>query len=400
MVRYYHWVWTIILYGWISIYISRIALTPALPLIMNELNLNYAQGGFLASSFFFAYTSMQPLAGYLGDRFGRKLILSLGGLIWTLSTFLISLSNSFWQIFFLRLLTGIGQGTYFSNDRSLIAHYTPKDKLGLGLGLSFTGLGLGFGISVIFGGFLAELLGWRNLFLIYSIPSLVTIILFLSLIKEPSKKDYNSKTQSLSKWILLKDKNLWIIYLAGISPIYTQWVLATWAPIMFLELGEKDLGLASAYTSVFGFSIFGMALSGSLSDRVMQRGKGRKYVTLLYMSLLVIMLFFLTLILSFKWPLWTLIIGIFFTGFFMWGCWSPIFAYLAERVPSELRGLAYGLLNAFNFIGSVIAPWSTGLIRDLTGSFIHGLSFSALLVIVSLFLVSRLSNSTNLREVN
>jgi len=392
MVKYFQIIWFTLLYGWISLYISRIAITPSLPSIMEELNLTYAEGGLLASAFFFAYTFMQPLGGYLGDKLGRRIILGFGSLLWTLSTFFISLSNSFLQIFVLRFLTGIGQGTYFSNEKALISYYTPKDKLGFGLGISFTGLGLGFGISVILGGFLIELFGWRNLFLIYSLPSFIAMFLLFTLIKDPPKNLNNNI--KVEKILLIKNRNLWILYLAGIPPVYIQWVIGTWAPSMFLELGEKDIGLASAYSSVFGFSAFGLALSGSLSDKMVKRGKERKYISIIYMVILFSLLLFLSFILANKYSPWILTVTLFFIGFFMWGCWSPLFAYQAELVPEELRGLSFGLLNAFNFLGSIIAPWLTGLIKDYTGSFIYGIELSAFLLLISIILILKLEKLT------
>jgi hypothetical protein len=77
LMAYYHQVWLVMIFGWITNYLVRSALSPVLIPLMREFSLTYAQAGLLASAFFYAYALMQFPAGYLGDRFGKKRILIL-----------------------------------------------------------------------------------------------------------------------------------------------------------------------------------------------------------------------------------------------------------------------------------------------------------------------------------
>ena len=43
----------------------------------------------------------------------------------------------------IRVITGLGEGAYYSNDRSLIAETTPERERSLGMGVVITGLALG-----------------------------------------------------------------------------------------------------------------------------------------------------------------------------------------------------------------------------------------------------------------
>lgn len=126
--EYYHKVWLTLIAIWITNYMVRLAISPALVQIKTELNLSYAEAGILASAFFYAYTVMQAPAGFLGDRFGRKIIICLANIGWTLGSLLTAAASSFIQIFAFRLATGISEGALFSNDRPIAAAYTPKEK--------------------------------------------------------------------------------------------------------------------------------------------------------------------------------------------------------------------------------------------------------------------------------
>ena len=60
-------------------------------------------------------------------------------------------------------------------------------------------------------------------------------------------------------------------------------------------------------------------------------------------------------------------------GFFIWGHWAAFYALLPDIVPYEILGTAYGLTNTIHFTGSLIAPWMTGWVKDVTASFSWGL---------------------------
>src|SRR5919204_2479995 len=125
----YYAVWAVLVYAWVANYLIRMALGPLLPPIMEELALSYTQAGFLSTAFFYAYMAIQFPAGAFGDRFGRKRSLITGVLLGALAAVSTGSARSFGALFAARLLTGIGQGFLFSNDRVIIAAVTPRDKM-------------------------------------------------------------------------------------------------------------------------------------------------------------------------------------------------------------------------------------------------------------------------------
>jgi MFS family permease len=158
--QYYHQVWLVLIFGWVSNYMVRVALSPVLLPLMQEFSLSYAQAGLLASAVFYSYALMQFPAGYLGDRFGKKRILILCILGWGLCSLAMAAAASFAALLLVRFLTGLAQGTYFSNDRPIIAYYTPKEKAGIGQGISFMGLGLGMWLGILLAGWISDHWGW------------------------------------------------------------------------------------------------------------------------------------------------------------------------------------------------------------------------------------------------
>ncbi len=374
----YHVVWIVLLFGWMANYMVRVGISPALIPIMKEFGINYATAGLLASFFFYGYSLMQMPAGYLGDRIGKKIVLATSSAFWGILSLLTGLATGFYQLVGLRFVTGLAEGSYFGNDRPVIAAYTPREKMATGQGVSFMGLGLGFAFGILLGGLLTEWYGWRYAFFFLAIPPFIASFLITLLIREPTPQRSRKR---LPISILFKSRDVWVMLVAGIPAIYAQWMVGTWAPAIFVETGAGDVN-ASIFASLFGLAgIPGLLISGMVSDRLLRRKLGRKVFVAMEMLILSLSLLLLGYSLEHHLPLWIAILAIFLSGFWNWGLWAPAYALFAELVPMELMGTGFGVLNTVNFVGGFLAPWVTGFIKDLTGSFAYGAYAAAALLI-------------------
>lgn len=370
---YYHLVWSVMLFGWIIIYTSRFVISPLIIPIMGELNLTYAEAGFLVSAYFYAYVAMQFPAGHLGDRIGRKKVIVAGTTLWTFASILTGLAQNFVQIFAFRLMTGLGQGTYFGNDRPIISASTPKEKMGLGHGLSLTGMCVGATLAIGLGGYLAIIFGWRLTFIIIASPALILCFLVWKLIKEPKPTSTSQVKQQVSFFSAFKTRDLWLLSISGLFSTYIIYVLGTWTPAMFMDVGIIELDKASTFAALFGLSgIPGLLVAGLLVDLFARKNIDRKNLLhIIYFSLALLMVL-LGWGLQAKISFWILASTVFAVGFFVWGVWAVFYTMIAEIIPKEISGTTFGITNAIVFIGSILSPWVTGWIRDLTGSFVWG----------------------------
>ena len=364
-------VWTLLVYAWVANYLIRMALSSLLPPIMTELSLSYTKAGLLATAFFYAYMAMQLPAGLLGDRLGRKRILLTGILLGATASLLTGLAGSFVMLFLARLLTGVSQGSLFSNDRVIIATYTPKEKMALGQGVSFSGPGLGTTLGLFLAGALGELMPWRGVFVVFALPPLLAALLLWRLIPEPSPTPTDSGLGSIRA--VVRHPDLWILGAAGIMPVWIQFVLATWAPLLFFEIGVTELGRSAFYASLQGLPApFGLLVMGWFADQVRQRGISRKVVIAFTVLFAGGSFAGVGLVVQARGSPELLAALILATSFFLWGTWGPVYAILGEIVPASLLGGAFGLMNTICFVGALVGPVFTGWIKDLTGSFAWG----------------------------
>lgn len=384
MFAYHHKVWGVLMLGWVSLYMARIGMTPVLKPIMEEFHLSYAQAGLLASAVFWAYTLMQMPSGFLGDRWGHRRFLLVGTACWTVMCFVTGLVQSYANLILARTLTGMAQGTYFGNDRPIVAHYTPMDQMARGQGISAIGMGLGMGLGILFAGQIAEAWGWRSVFILYSIPSFVAFLLIWRVIREPARPDRLLNDEPAPRYrTTVTNPRLLLLYVSHFTVMYVFWVLGTWAPTIFMDIGVKGLAQSGVYASVLGLiAVPALLGSGALSDKMRTRQDG--YFIPLLVSIAALAVLSLAIGLSLDMgvvPVWLSVL-LLLTAAAAWGFFPPFYALLTQTVSANIRGTTFGAANTVGFAASLVAPWATGLVKDATRGFSWGFYLCAAICVV------------------
>ena len=148
------WVW--LLLGWTVSYADRTVTGPVVSyLIVNDISFvqgvesPFSLGGLIGSLFFAGYMLTQFPGGYLGDRFGHRTMVVVS-VVWAgIATILSGLMTALIGFVALRVITGLGEGTLYSNDRSVITEQTPPEKRSFGMGVVITGLSIGLTLAFI-----------------------------------------------------------------------------------------------------------------------------------------------------------------------------------------------------------------------------------------------------------
>src|SRR3954464_15021274 len=148
--------WTVLLFGWVASYADRTVTGPVIAwMIENKAGFigdaanPAALGGLVGSMFFTGYMLTQYPGGRLGDRFGHREMVIVS-LLWDAVMTAVSGIVAGLVVFVAaRVLTGLGEGVFYSNDRTLIMNHTPVAKRTLGLGVVISGLSIGLTAGII-----------------------------------------------------------------------------------------------------------------------------------------------------------------------------------------------------------------------------------------------------------
>lgn len=340
--------------GWVFDFYDLILFTFLIIPIGNELQLSqltlsYALGGSLAA------TAVGGVVfGILSDRYGRRTVLQLTIIIYSLGTFLCGLSNSLEMLILFRIITGLGVGGEWATGQTYIGETFPA-KLRARYG-SFmqTGAPLGILLASLVGGFLAPSIGWRACFFLSIIPAFIVIFIrrglpesdLWLLKKEDAKKASYTISSAISQFSVLfsrEHRRMFILALGlAILGLSAYWFTYSWMPdYLYLErhFSLTKSALWIIITQLGGF--LGYFSFGYVADRW-----GRRPAFTIYTSLMALGLVMITVLWDYVVGYPLIILGFMFlvgfgTGFF--GGFGPLFS---EVFPTSVRNTATG--SAFN----------------------------------------------------
>lgn len=198
-------------------------LIPVLPQMQKELGISQFQTSLMISLFSIPAGLVIPIAGFLSDRFGRKVIIApallvygLGGLIAGLSAVLIT--KPFWYIISGRIIQGIGAAGTAPVAMALVGDiFTSKDR-SKALGYIEASNGMGKVISPILGSLIA-LVAWYATFFLFPALTIIAAVTVWFIVKEPQAKHEQQGLRQYFKSItnIFKNKSMFLItaFLAG-----------------------------------------------------------------------------------------------------------------------------------------------------------------------------------------
>src|SRR5215475_12492445 len=115
---------------YLILYVDRVNISTAAPLIKADLKLSNTDLGLAFSAFAYPYAFFQLVGGWLGDRLGARATLGICGLIVCASTAATGLVGGFASLFAARLALGIGEGSTFPTATRAMSVWTPDDRWG------------------------------------------------------------------------------------------------------------------------------------------------------------------------------------------------------------------------------------------------------------------------------
>ena len=451
----YKALWGLLLFGWIVSYADRTLTGPVVAwMIQNKAGFigdsanPAALGGLVGSMFFLGYMLTQYPGGRLGDRFGHREMIIVSLLWAAVLTAVSGLVAGLVAFVAARVLTGLGEGVFYSNDRTLIMNHTPVAKRTLGLGVVIAGLSIGLTVGIIatplligwgasmgMGGeawrvpffafavftlivvavafvfFRAKLGGAMRLMppflrlIAFSAPTFVVIVALFLLAETLHWPEWQTalvagviaavyiavivrSVQRSGRGATLLNRNMWLIYVAYIAILWNLWFFSFWSVQIVKEAAHSSLvaaGLTAAFNA--GAGIIGFPIGGWLADRRARQGKGRKPLAIVCAVVHTILAVAFGLTIMGGQPSLVLLGLILFTSGLFFNALQPIVhGITGDLVPDDQRGSAFGIFNLIAEIGAVASPVVSGILRDATGSWAPGVFVAAGVMAVSVVL--------------
>lgn len=351
--------------------------SPILPAIARAIDVPTARAGLLITAYMIPFGLFQLVFGPLADRFGKRQIVGLSMVLFTVGTALCGLASGMLDLAFYRGVTGVFAASVMPISLALIGDVVPMERrqaaIGTFMGIAF----LGQGLSMAMGGAIAHYVSWRGVFLTYAALSVVSTTLLLMVgRKAPSAR--NPQSQFLRPYLRLlgESRSLWVylvVVLEGILIIGSFSYLGALAETRF-HFSDLEIGLV-----LTGFGA-GAVVTGRLVGRLVPRiGRSNALSLGLATAALADMILF-----SGRGEVPGLTVGVLLLGVGFMLAHSTLLT-LATEFAKAARGTAMSLV-AFCFMGSGGVGTAIGgrLISSMGFESLYGLYGIGLLALVLL----------------
>jgi len=137
------WIVALICAGTIANYLARNSLGVLAPQLKTSLAMTTQQYSYVVGAFQLAYTVMQPIAGYVVDRFGLRAGFALFGVAWSAANMLHALAGGWMGLAFFRGLLGLAESAAVPSGIKAIAEWFPARERSVAVGWFNAGTSLG-----------------------------------------------------------------------------------------------------------------------------------------------------------------------------------------------------------------------------------------------------------------
>jgi len=372
--------------GWVFESWDLVVLALAIPLLMKAWNMTLAEAGLLSTATLGGMAVGAYSWGIVSDKWGRKktLVFCLGA--FGVLTMLCAFVSSWFQLMVLRVVTGFALGGEWAIGAALVSESFPTNQRAMAN--SIVGWGWPFGFFGALGvqWWLVPTYGWKVLFLsaVITVVGAIWIAIYAKespvWLRQQEAKAKNAPAavsapaQEKIGWsVLFEAENVKATVLCAlvmISHSIAYWGLYSWLPAFLNNELKMTIHKTVLYLVVLnGGGMLGYVACAYIADRFGRKwsvyfgGFGSGAAVLLWMTA------------STPAVAYTMAA---FTGFFTFGYWGPLGAFMAEQFRTKVRGTWLSFAYGTGRIFAAISPF-------ILGTFAQAYSLRTALMVLSVF---------------
>ncbi len=368
-----------------------------------DLRLSNTQLGLVFSAFAIPYAFFQLIGGWIGDKFGPRLTLSVCCALVGVSTILTgAVTHGFVSLFALRLALGFGEGAAFPTATRAMSSWTPAGSWGFAQGITHSFARLGNAMTPPIMAALLLYISWRGSFVVLGLGSFVWLFVWAWYFRnEPAEHPSITQVElatlpsagrggrKVVPWWPLA-KRILPVTIVDFCYGWTLWLFLSWIPTFFFENYHLDLQASAIFSAGVLFAgVIGDTVGGLASDRLL-RMTGSLVIarrSVIVTGFLGAFVFLVPVVLIHD--LRIAAIGLSLAFFFAELIVAPIWSIPMDIAP-RYAGSASGMMNFGFGVAGLVSPSSFGYLVDRTGSWVVPFMGSIALLLLGAALAMRL----------
>jgi ACS family glucarate transporter-like MFS transporter len=370
-------------------YIDRVNISVTARQMMPALGLTDQQMGFIFSAFVIGYALFQVPGGWLADRWGIRIVLTVALLWWSCFTAftamaaasdLAGLLGIVGVLALTRFLLGVGEATALPAFNRAVTDWLPAHERGLGIGIAIGGIGIGSAITPPVTAWIMVNYGWQTAFFVSAALGIGLAAIWWLLARDrPSEHPWVAKQGTVTTaadlslrppsipWAALrKTPTVWWLVLSYSCLGYVAYIYMSWFYLYLVNVRGFDVLRGGYFASApFLAMLVSCPLGGWVTDRLaLRRGitQGRKLVGAAGMTLAAATIGLGALMESPYLAIASLSLGAGCLYFTIGAYWSS-----TSDLSKAHAGTLSGLMNMGANIGGAISPTLTPWIAQHWG---------------------------------
>jgi sugar phosphate permease len=285
------WILLLISFMYLICYMDRSNISVAQPEIAKAFGLNKSQMGYVLAAFAWAYALGQVPAGWFGDRFGPKKVLTVIMSWWSVAAIATGMSMGMTSLFGARFLLGLGEAGAFPVASRGMQTWFARVERGRVQGITHFFSRFAVAITPFVAGTILTAFGWRWIFYIFGSLGVVWAAIFFTIYRDhpEDQKAVNQaelaqirglnadgtvkaldRSRPPTPWkSILGSPNMWFVAVGYGCFFFGSNFYLTWYPTYLREyrhLSIKSLGLLGSLPLFIGMT--GDVIGGWLTDRI------------------------------------------------------------------------------------------------------------------------------------
>ncbi|NUQ63165.1 MAG: MFS transporter [Pirellulales bacterium] len=364
-------------------YIDRVCISQAAPAMREALGLSEIQMGWAFSAFFWAYALFEIPGGWLGDRWGARLVLTRVVVWWSFFTAFTGWVWNLPSLLVTRALFGAGEAGCFPNLTRAFMSWLPANERVRAQGLMWLSARWGGAFTPLLVALVFQFVSWRRAFELFGVIGIIWALVFYRWYRDNPKDHPSVNEGELARLPKAEDVNLghaavpwsrlamsprvWLLW-AQYTCLGYGWVFyITWLPTYLKEARGLtfEKGALLAGLPLF-FGGLGCVFSGSISTVVDRWTRDtRTSRRILAMTGFLGAALCLLLSIRIEDPLWAMIAmgaASFANDLVMPPAWGA-----CMDMGGKFCGTLSGSMNMMTNLGQAVAPVLTALLLESTG---------------------------------
>ncbi|MDK2806288.1 MAG: hypothetical protein PWP67_2445 [Clostridium butyricum] len=167
--------YTVMIGAFMSMFDSGVV-NVGLPVISKEFKVDINTVQWIATIYLLTMSALLPILGTIADNYGRRKIYNMGYFVISIFTLLCGLSVNLTMLLVMRTLQAVGGAMVMANGMAIVTENYPTNERGKNIGLLATTMAIGSIAGPPLGGYVTGIWGWRSVFYLTFIVSILGFI--------------------------------------------------------------------------------------------------------------------------------------------------------------------------------------------------------------------------------